>query len=152
MGVQISELSEASSVQNNDVLPIVQNGETKKVSKENLFFDTENEIEEIINSLKFQYDSSTQSYYATFGEIKIVIAEIEYTTGNTSPYYVVWNYTSPISFTKGLIYTTAVSGNVYRNIQIRPAGNDMTGNTTSGIVLSDVANYNNKFNILIIGY
>lgn len=34
MGVKISELNEASSVQNSDVLPIVQNGETKKVSKE----------------------------------------------------------------------------------------------------------------------
>ena len=30
MGVKISELNEASSVQNSDVLPIVQNGETKK--------------------------------------------------------------------------------------------------------------------------
>lgn len=152
MGVKISELSEALSVQNSDVLPIVQNGETKKISKENLFFDTESKIKEIINNLKFNYDSSTKSYYATFGEIKIVIATVEYTTGNTSPYTATWNYTSPISFTKGIIYTTAVSGNIYRNIQIRPSGNDMTGNTTSGIALSDVANYNNKFNILIIGY
>lgn len=31
MGVKISELNEASSVQNSDVLPIVQNGETKKI-------------------------------------------------------------------------------------------------------------------------
>lgn len=36
MGVEISELNEASSVQNNDVLPIVQNGETKKVPVETL--------------------------------------------------------------------------------------------------------------------
>lgn len=152
MGVKISELNEASSVQNSDVLPIVQNGETKKITKENLFFDTENEIEEIINSLKFNYDSSTASYYATFGQIKIVMAEVEYTTGNTSPYTATWNFTSPVSFTRGNIYTTAVSGNIYRNIQIRPAGNYMTGNTTNGIAISDVANYNNKFNILIIGY
>lgn len=108
--------------------------------------------ESLINSLKFQYNSSTQSYYATFGEIKIVIAEKEYTTGNTSPYTVTWNYTSPVSFAKGFVYTTAVSGNTQRNIQIRPSGNYMIGNTISGIVLSDVANYNNKFNILIIGY
>lgn len=106
----------------------------------------------LVSNLKFNYDSTTNSYYATFGQIKIVIAEIDYTTGNTSPYTVTWNYTSPVSFTKGIIYTTAVSGNIYRNIQIRPSGNDMTGNTTSGIVLSDIANYSNKFNILIIGY
>ena len=36
MGVEISQLNEASSVQNNDVLPIVQNGETKKVPVETL--------------------------------------------------------------------------------------------------------------------
>lgn len=34
MGVKISELSEASSVQNSDVLPIVQEGETKKIPVE----------------------------------------------------------------------------------------------------------------------
>lgn len=34
MGVKISELNEASSVQNSDVLPIVQNGETKKMTVE----------------------------------------------------------------------------------------------------------------------
>lgn len=108
--------------------------------------------EKLANDLKLKYDSSTKSYYATLGEIKIVIAEVEYTTGNTSPYTATWNYTSPISFTKGLIYTTAISGNIYRNIQIRPSGNDIVGNTTLGIAISDVANYNNKFNILIIGY
>lgn len=36
MGVKISELNEATSVQNSDVLPIVQNEETKKISVETL--------------------------------------------------------------------------------------------------------------------
>ena len=36
MGVKISELNEATSAQNSDVLPIVQNGETKKVTVETL--------------------------------------------------------------------------------------------------------------------
>lgn len=36
MGVKISELNEATSAQNSDVLPIVQNGETKKISVETL--------------------------------------------------------------------------------------------------------------------
>lgn len=36
MGVEISELNEALSVQNSDVLPMVQNGETKKVTVETL--------------------------------------------------------------------------------------------------------------------
>jgi hypothetical protein len=37
MGVKISELSEANSVQNADLLVIVQNGETKKIQKSTLF-------------------------------------------------------------------------------------------------------------------
>lgn len=40
MGVKISELSEAMAAQTSDVLPMVQNGETKKITKENLFSDT----------------------------------------------------------------------------------------------------------------
>lgn len=36
MGVKISELNEATSAQNSDVLPIVQNGETKKIQVETL--------------------------------------------------------------------------------------------------------------------
>jgi hypothetical protein len=35
MGVKISELAEAMSANNSDVLPIVQDGETKRISKEN---------------------------------------------------------------------------------------------------------------------
>lgn len=35
MGVKISELTTATSANNNDVLPIVQNGETKQISKGN---------------------------------------------------------------------------------------------------------------------
>lgn len=35
MGVEISELTTATSADSSDVLPIVQNGETKQISKEN---------------------------------------------------------------------------------------------------------------------
>ena len=44
MGVKISELNSAEQVQNNDVLPIVQNDETKKVTKEIL-------LQEVVASL-----------------------------------------------------------------------------------------------------
>lgn len=53
MGVKISELNEALSVQNSDVLPIVQNGETKKINKQTLFEDTS----ESINNLQEQIDN-----------------------------------------------------------------------------------------------
>lgn len=54
MGVKISELQEANSVQNEDVLPIVQNGETKKIQAQILltllnprFDNIENELENL---------------------------------------------------------------------------------------------------------
>lgn len=51
MGVKISELTEAMVAQNTDLLPIVQNGETKKITKENLFNDTEQNIEDLQTNL-----------------------------------------------------------------------------------------------------
>lgn len=36
MGVEISQLNETTTAQNSDVLPIVQNGETKKINTQNL--------------------------------------------------------------------------------------------------------------------
>ena len=36
MGVKISELTEANTIQDNDLLPIVQDGETKKITIETL--------------------------------------------------------------------------------------------------------------------
>lgn len=50
MGVKISELTQAMAAQDTDVLPIVQNGETKKITKENLFSNTETEIENLEGS------------------------------------------------------------------------------------------------------
>lgn len=39
MGVKISELTTATSADSSDILPIVQNGETKQISKENFLKD-----------------------------------------------------------------------------------------------------------------
>jgi hypothetical protein len=56
MGVKISELSEANSVQNQDLLAIVQNGETKKVEVETLLQNIQN----IINERTTPEDFTTQ--------------------------------------------------------------------------------------------
>lgn len=51
MGVKISELNEATSAQNSDVLPIVQNEETKKISIETLgIANIENELKLLNNN------------------------------------------------------------------------------------------------------
>lgn len=65
MGVKISELNEALSVQNSDVLPIVQNGETKKITKENLFSDTKTTTDNLqsqINDIKQTNITITSDY------------------------------------------------------------------------------------------
>lgn len=45
MGVKISELNSVEELQNEDVFPVVQDGETKKVSKEQLLGQIEQQIE-----------------------------------------------------------------------------------------------------------
>lgn len=68
MGVKISELNEASSVQNSDVLPIVQEGETKKISVETLGSQKVNKSGDTMtgdlnmqgNSVKFGNDGNIQ--------------------------------------------------------------------------------------------
>lgn len=68
MGVKISELNEATSVQNSDVLPIVQNGETKKVPVETLGSQKVNKTGDTMtgnldmqsNSVKFGTDGNIQ--------------------------------------------------------------------------------------------
>jgi hypothetical protein len=53
MGVKISELSEAVAAQNTDLLPIVQNGETKKIQVETLFAN----LKTLITNLQTQINT-----------------------------------------------------------------------------------------------
>lgn len=76
MGVKISELNEATSVQNSDVLPIVQNGETKKVPVETLGSQKVNKTGDTMtgnldmqsNSVKFGTDGNIQWKEDNFGD------------------------------------------------------------------------------------
>ena len=76
MGVKISELNEATSVQNSDVLPIVQNGETKKIPVETLGSQKVNKSGDTMtgdldmqsNSVKFGTDGNIQWKEDGFGD------------------------------------------------------------------------------------
>ena len=65
MGVKISELTEAMTAQNTDEMPIVQNGETKKINKQTLFEDittvTDN-LQTQINNLALTSITITSDY------------------------------------------------------------------------------------------
>lgn len=52
MGVKISELNEATSAQNSDVLPIVQEGETKKIQKQNFLKELTTELTNVTNEIE----------------------------------------------------------------------------------------------------
>lgn len=100
MGVKISELNEASSVQNSDVLPIVQNGETKKVTVEtlgsqkvnktgdtltgSLYFDNENEYDVVRKKRKI--DGTDYELSVGLGGNKS--ARMELSTGGQSLAYI----------------------------------------------------------------
>lgn len=69
MGVKISELNEALSVQNSDVLPIVQNGETKKVPVETLGSQKVNKTgDTLTGELNFQ----NKNDYAVFRKTRTI--------------------------------------------------------------------------------
>lgn len=51
MGVKISELTEAMAAQNTDEMPIVQNGETKKINVETLMSNLQTQITNLQNQV-----------------------------------------------------------------------------------------------------
>lgn len=51
MGVKISELTEAMAAQNTDVMPIVQNGETKKITVETLMSNLQTQLTNLQNQV-----------------------------------------------------------------------------------------------------
>ena len=76
MGVKISELNEALSVQNSDVLPIVQNGETKKIPVEVLGSQKVNKSgDTLTGELNFQ----NKNDYAVFRKTR-TINGVDYNT------------------------------------------------------------------------
>lgn len=95
MGVKISELNEASSVQNSNVLPIVQNGETKKIQVETLGSQKVNKSgDTLTGELNFNNKSDygairkTRTLNGTDYQLTVGIgangsARMEYVTNNT---------------------------------------------------------------------
>lgn len=96
-------------------------------------------------------NTTTGVTYFTAGNLKIVLATIPYKTGTTAPYYVQWSFTSPISFTKAYAFCGAASGNMQRTIQIRANASSFSGTSVGGIVISDIASYENDFSLMLIG-
>lgn len=86
--VKVSELSVATNVNDEDLIMVVQGGFNKKVSKEDLLKETENEIETLENeiadlyptdwtyvSLNSNYISNGGLKYAKFGKLVIISLE-----------------------------------------------------------------------------
>ena len=69
MGVKISELTEASAAQSTDVMPIVQNGETKKIPVSVLLANLQTQLEDLESHVNDEiYFKSGDSY--TFAAIE----------------------------------------------------------------------------------
>lgn len=115
MGIKISELNEASSVQNSDVLPIVQNGETKKISVE------------VLGSQKVEKTGDTMTGALNFNNKNDYNAIRKTRTLNNEDYQVSigvgGNMSARMEFVK-------VPDNVLNSVEIRSNGiyNGITGN------------------------
>ena len=86
MGVKISELSEAMATQNSDLLPIVQNGETKKIQVETLLGNLQTQINALNTTINTKNAISaglnSNQLIATTDETKLILNNIKAQLGN----------------------------------------------------------------------
>lgn len=134
--VKVSQLSEASSVNNEDLLMLVQNGTNKKVDVETLFENIENEI-----NTKIQTNITTNSERATNEYVngdRVYVKRIDLGDfpNNTSK-TVTHGITNP-KIVRSVIVANNGSG-TYQDMAHRPNFNSYI--TTTAIVFNPSADY-----------
>lgn len=122
MGRKISQLTAASSMGNDDVIPIVQSGETKKITKSNTGFEvTSNKVTSLSSS-------STNTQYPS---AKAVYDQLATKQGTLTP-------GNNISITNGTISATDTTYNSF-------VGTDGTTAGTAGLVPAPTVSDTNKY-------
>ena len=99
MGIKISELPQASSLTDSDVIPIVQSGDTKKIAVNNIISNSHNTSQNTtyssnyidsnfnkVNVLNEQSSSTTDTYSANFINEKIPAVKTSRDTSTTDTY------------------------------------------------------------------
>lgn len=93
--------------------------------------------------------------YIKIGNMKIVIGNVSYktttlnTTSNT--YFTSVGIDTPVDFTLGKVFCQLSSGNASRTLSARPFGQIVNGHHTDILVQSDIENYENSLDYLVIG-
>lgn len=151
MGVKISELNEAVAIQNQDLLAIVQNGETKKVPAEIIINNVGNVIQKIFT---FENVSAMQNASLTTGNVVQTLGYHSANDGGAGLYQIVNdnslidNGGSVITLINGLKALLIINNN-FMNVKQFGAYGDNTHDDSS--VFSTIINYcnQNKLNIFL---
>lgn len=140
MGVKISELTEAMAAQNSDEMPIVQNGETKRINVENLFADLQSQITDLQNQINdknaITTSASSSITLSTTGEQQIAITGAKAQVGNrltisSNRIYIGSNISKVLVSCNVYLNLVANRGGVL-NVQIRKNGTGITGLVNGG--------------------
>lgn len=81
MGVKISELAEALNVNDEDLLPLVQNGETKKVQVQTLLKNVQDEIDDLNNKSVYTVGLNSDQTITGTSAVKVNLDSITSSTG-----------------------------------------------------------------------
>lgn len=98
--------------------------------------------------------SNLENGYFKVGDFKLAWGNVLFTTSSNvdAGYYnTKVDIITPISFQHGHIFLQPASGNGARKIFVRPDNYELSGTGMGVLVMSDIANYSNRFNWLVIG-
>lgn len=140
MGVKISELTEAMAAQNTDELPIVQNGETKKINVETLMSNLQTQLTNLqsqVNNKNIISATGTSRVTASgTGDLKIPITRAieqigdKFTISNNRVY--VGAGVSKVLVSALAYFNLAANRGGVLNLYIRKNGTNVAGLTNGG--------------------
>lgn len=148
MGVKISELTEAMAAQNSDEMPIVQNGETKKINVETLMSNLQTQLTNLqnqVNDKNIISAGGTSSATATStGDLRIPITRAieqigdKFTISNNRVY--VGAGVSKVLVSGQIYFNLAANRGNALNFYIRKNGSVINGQTNGGYASTSTRN------------
>jgi len=148
MGVKISELTEAMAAQNTDELPIVQNGETKKINVETLMSNIQTQITNLQNQVNdkniISATGTSSATASSTGDFSIPITQAIEQIGDkftisTNRIYV-GSGVSKVLVSGQVYFNLAANRGGALNLYIRKNGSSINGQTNGGYASTSTRN------------
>ena len=148
MGVKISELTEAMAAQNSDEMPIVQNGETKKITVETLMSNLQTQLTNLQNQVNnkniITAGASSSVTVTTTGETKIPITTAVVKVGSaftiSNNKVVVGSGVNHVLVSAQIYCNLAANRGEPFNFFVRKNGTNVTGQVNGGYASTSTRN------------